>query len=313
MKVRGSFWPPYLIRDEMANLIFKKEAEVYLVHNSLKYRIDISEISFSQSFQEKSYAVKTLHNQSGFEGSNINRANPAEFSFNTPLLEELRHKVVVDRLLDYATFDLYISNKQDVFKLEKCVIQDGTFEINKSRPLRLTVTGEASKLSKFSDAVNVVAIPGTLQTGSAYDTTTYIVPKIDTLSMGGVDISDGVRSLGIEVQNDIEWNNYTTIQGSVAATNASTSMFPSSFSVGTRVVAGAVTKYLKGNSPDLLTWNTNTPLVIKAGTTGSFKGLTFDFNCSFTNRLQDGETYLEEYSWRMTERPTALSSVITYT
>ena len=312
MKVRGSFWPPYLIRDEMANLIFKKEAEVYLVHGTLKYRIDISEISFSQSFQEKSYAVKTLHNQSGFEGSSINMANPAEFSFNTPLLEELRHKVVVDRLLDYATFDLYISNKQDVFKLEKCVIQDGTFEINKSRPLRLTVTGEASKLSKFSDAVNVVAIPGTLQTGSAYDTTTYIVPKIDTLSMGGVDISDGVRSLGIEVQNDIEWNNYTTIQGSVAATNASTSMFPSNFTVGTRVVAGAITRYIK-DSPDLLTWDTNAALVLKAGTAGSFKGVSFDFNCSFTNRLQDSEVYLEEYSWRMIERPTALSSVITYT
>ena len=292
----------------MANLIFKKEAEVYLVHDSKKYRIDISEISFSQSFQEKSYAVKTLHNQSGFEGSSINMANAAEFSFNTPLLEEARHRVVVDRLLDCTTFDLYISNKQDVFKLDKCVIQAGTFEINRSRPLRLTIAGEASKLSKFSSA-----IPGTLQTGSAYDTTTYIVPKINTLTIGGVDISDGVGSLGIEVQNDIAWNNYTTIQGSVAATNAATSMFPSSFTVGTRIVAGAITKYFKSTSPDLQSWSTSTPLVLTAGTTGAFKGLTFDFNCSFTNRLQEGQTYLEEYSWRMIERPTALSSVITYT
>ena len=303
----------------MANYIFQKEAQVYLVHSGLKYRIDISAIEFSQSFQEKSYEVKTLHNQSGFEGSSINMANPAQFSFNTPLLEELRHKVVFDRLLDYTTFDLYISNKQDVFKLEKCVIQDGTFEINRSRPLRLGISGEASKLSRFTGT-----IPGTLyDVGTS--TTTYIIPKLNTLTLGGIDISDQVTSLSVEIQNDISWNNYSTVQGAVSATNASTSMFPSNFTVGTRVVAGAITKYLWSNTDqllnqvfidaiaNLLTWKTSAPLVLKAGTSGTFKGVTFDFNCSFTNRLQNADVYLEEYSWRMTERPTALSSVITYT
>jgi len=303
----------------MANYIFQKEAQVYLVHSGLKYRIDISAIEFSQSFQEKSYEVKTLHNQSGFEGSSINMANPAQFSFNTPLLEELRHKVVFDRLLDYTTFDLYISNGQDVFKLEKCVIQDGTFEINRSRPLRLGISGEASKLSRFSGT-----IPGTLyDVGTS--TTTYIIPKLNTLTLGGIDISDRVTSLSVEIQNDISWNNYSTVQGAVSATNASTSMFPSNFTVGTRVVAGAITKYLPGSTgqllsqvfidaiANLLTWNTSTPLVLKVGTSGTFKGITFDFNCSFTNRLQNADVYLEEYSWRMTERPTTLSSVITYT
>ena len=224
-----------------------------------------------------------------------------------------------DRLLDYTTFDLYISNGQDVFKLEKCVIQDGTFEINRLRPLRLGISGEASKLSKFSGT-----IPGTLQT-SGTSTTTYIIPKLNTLTLGGIDISDQVTSLSVEIQNDISWNNYSTVQGAVSATNASTSMFPSNFTVGTRVVAGAITKYLQGSTgqllnqvfidaiANLLTWNTSTPLVLKAGTSGTFKGITFDFNCSFTNRLQNADVYLEEYSWRMTERPTTLSSVITYT
>ena len=283
----------------MANYIFKKEAQVFLVYDSTKYRIDISEISFSQSFQEKSYEVKTLHNQVGFEGSNINRANPAEFSFNTPLLEEARHKVVFDRLLDCTTFDLYISSGQDVFKLEKCVIQDGTFEINKSRPLRLSISGEASKLSKFSES-----IPGTLQEGDEYDTTTYIIPQVNTLTIGGTDISSDVVALSVEVQNDISWNNYNTIQGAVTATNAATSMFPNNFTVGTRVVAGSITKYLKG-STDLLTWNTNTALRLKAWNTSN-KGVDFNItNCSFTNRFQDSEVFLEEYSWRMTQRPTA--------
>lgn len=294
----------------MANYIFKKEAQLYLVYDSTKYRIDISEISFSQSFQEKSYEVKTLHNQIGFEGSNINRANPAEFSFNTPLLEEARHKVVFDRLLDCTTFDLYISSGQDVFKLEKCVIQDGTFEINKSRPLRLSISGEASKLSKFSES-----IPGTLRAGDEYDITTYIIPQVNTLTIGGTDISSDVVALSVEVQNDISWNKYNTIQGAVTATNAATSMFPNNFTVGTRVVAGSITKYLKG-STDLLTWNTNTALRLKAWNTSN-KGVDFNItNCSFTNRFQDSEVFLEEYSWRMTQRPTALEladSVITYT
>ncbi len=290
----------------MANYIFKKEAELYLVHSGTKYKIDTNEISFSQSFQEKSYEVKTLHNQIGFEGSNINRANPAEFSFNTPLLEEARHEVVFDRLLDCTTFDLYISSGQDVFKLEKCVIQDGTFEINKSRPLRLGISGEASKLSKFSQA-----IPGALPSPAYPATTTYIVPQVNTLTIGGIDISSDVTALNVEVQNDISWNNYNTIQGAVTATNAATSMFPNNFTVGTRVLAGSITKYLKG-STNLLTWNTNTALRLKAWNT-SDKGLDFNItNCSFTNRFQDSEVFLEEYSWRMTQRPTALSSVITY-
>ena len=296
----------------MANYIFQKEAQVRLVCEDVggtlrNYRIDISEIEFSQSFQQKSYSVKTIHNQSSFEGSSINRANAAEFSFSTPLLEEARHKVVFDRLLDCKSFDLYISSGQDVFKLDKCIIQDGTFEINKSRPLRLSISGEASKLSKFSGS-----IPGTVDTGLGYGTTTYIIPKINTLTLGGTDVSGQVAGVTVEIQNDISWNNYNTLQGSVAATNAATSMFPSTFTIGTRVVAGAITRYIK-DSPDLLTWDTNTALVLKAGTVGSFKGVSFDFNCSFTNRLQGSEIYAEEYSWRMTERPTALSSVITYT
>jgi hypothetical protein len=291
----------------MANYAFKKEVAVYLVYGTLKYRIDINDISFGQSFKENSFPVKTLHNQSGFEASSINQANPADFSFNTPLLKEERHKVVFDRLLDYATFDLYITSGQDVFKLDKCVIQDGTFEINKSKPLRLSISGEASKLSKISGVV-----PGTLQTDGT-TTTTYIVPKIVTLTLGGTDISDSVTALTLEVQNDANWDKYNTIQGAVTATNAATSMFPSTFTIGTRVVAGSITKYLD-DSTDLLTWNTGTAMRLKVGTAGTFYGLDFNSTaCSFTNRFQDGDVFLEEYSYRMTQRPTTLTSVLTYT
>ena len=124
----------------MASFSFKKEVDVRVVHGGTQYKIDVNEIEFGQTFQEKSFEVKTLHNQGSFEGSVINQANPAEFSLNTPLLRENTNRVIFDRLLDSATFDIYISTQSnDVWKLDTCVIQDGTFEINKSRPLRLAI------------------------------------------------------------------------------------------------------------------------------------------------------------------------------
>jgi len=375
----------------MPSFSFKKEVKLFLVHDSKKYRIDVNEINFGQTFQETSYPVKTLHNQSSFEGSVINRANPAEFSFNTPLLQEERHKVVFDRLLDCATFDLYISTESDdVWKLEKCVIQDGTFEINKSRPLRLSISGEASKLSKHSGA-----IPGTLQTAGT-STTTYIVPDLPTLTLGSDDVSKSIVGITVSLQNDIEWNNYNTVQGATTATNAATSQYPTNFTVGTKVLSGTISKYLDDESTSVLTWNSNTSLrlrvgkdvgkgiasvtvtsggtgyssaptvsftggggtggagttvlsggavqsvtiteagfgytsnptvvfnggsylVIAAGTaaltaTSEIVGIDFNItNCSFTNRMSTPNVFQEEYNWRMTQNPTALSSVITYT
>ncbi len=375
----------------MPSFSFKKEVILFLVHDSKKYRIDVNQIEFGQTFQETSYPVKTLHNQSSFEGSVINRANPAEFSFNTPLLQEERHKVVFDRLLDCATFDLYISTESDdVWKLEKCVIQDGTFEINKSRPLRLSISGEASKLSKHSGA-----IPGTLQTAGT-STTTYIVPDLPTLTLGSDDVSKSIVGMTVSLQNDINWNNYNTVQGATTATNAATSQYPTNFTVGTKVLSGTISKYLDDESTSVLTWNSNTSLrlrvgkdvgkgiasvtvtsggtgyssaptvsftggggtggagttvlsggavqsvtiteagfgytsnptvvfnggsylVIAAGTaaltaTSEIVGIDFNItNCSFTNRMSAQDVFREEYNWRMTQNPTALSSVITYT
>ena len=184
----------------MPSFSFKREVDVRIVDSGgTRHKIDTSQIDFGQTFQERSFEVKTLHNQGSFEGSVINRANPAEFSLNTPLLKENTNKVIFDRLLDSATFDIYISTQSDdVWKLETCVIQDGTFEINKSRPLRLAISGEASKLSKFSGT-----IPGS---DPSPTTTTYIIPTITTLTLGSDDVSDSIIGLSVELQNSINWN-----------------------------------------------------------------------------------------------------------
>ena len=289
----------------MPNITFKKEkAEVRVVYLGTRYKIDVSEIDFSQSFQETSFEVKTIHNQSSFEGSVINQANPAEFSLSTPLLKEATNRVMFDRLIDSATFDLYISTKYDVWKLKDCVIQDGTFEINRRRPLRLAISGEASKLSKWTEN-----IPGS---DPAATTTTYILPVISTLTFGSDDVSGSIVSLSAELQNDINWNDYKTLQGANAAVNAATSMYPSSYHTGTKVLAGSIAKYLDETSTSVLTWNSSTNLRLVAG--NGTQGLDFNIpSCSFTNRMSTADTFREEYNWRMTPNQTALSSVITYT
>ena len=292
----------------MANFTYKKEeVKVYVVYNSLKYRIDISEINFNQTFKENSYSVKTLHDQNYFEDSVINQATAAKFSFNTPILQEATNRVVFDRLLDVATFDLYISGKHDAWKLEKCGITSGSFVIEGSKPLRLSVEGEASKLSRFTGTK-----PGTLQ-NTGITTSTYLLSKFTTLSIGTATVSP--LKVSIELQNEVRWNRYTTVNGAITATNASNSMYPSSFTLMKKILGGSIELYLADDSSSMLTWNSDTSIRIKVGTTtGTFYGLDFNLaNCSFTNRMKSGNVFTEEYNWRMIQNPTALSDVVTYT
>ena len=89
-------------------------------------------------------------------------------------------------------------------------------------------------------------------------------------------------------------------------------MYPSNFTSGTKILGGSIQKYLEDTSTSVLTWNTDTSLRLVAGD-GTY-GLDFNIsNCSFTNRMSAADIFREEYNWRMTQRPTALSSVITYT
>ena len=79
---------------------FLRESKLYIVYGGNKYRIHTSTaISFSQTFAQDSYSVKTLHNQSKmFEGATITKANPANFNFDVPLTIEKDESPVVDLL-----------------------------------------------------------------------------------------------------------------------------------------------------------------------------------------------------------------------
>jgi len=297
----------------MTGFNFLKQAQLYLVWSNKQYNIDIQEVSFSQTFTENSYSVKSLHTQNMFEASVINTANAANFSFTVPVLKEDDLSVIVDRLLDYDTFDLYISTQQDVFKLEYCVFTNGSFVIEKYQPLSLQVSGEASKLSKVG-AASSYTIPGTVQSRSG--SRTFNLINFTEVTLASSDISTEISTIGVEVQNDVQWTPYTTVQGALNATNAATSMFPTAFVVQKRTLAGSIERYITdSNGGSLQSWSIGSPLRIKVGQKVGSTLYGFDINmssCAVTNRATVASVFTQSYDWRMNYNPSSLSDVITY-
>jgi len=288
----------------MASYSFLKDAKVYLVYGTDQILLDISNVSFSQTFTETSYPVKTLHNQSMFEGSVINKANPANFDLTIPALLENDLRVLFDRLLDYSSFDLYIVTQQDIFRLETSVITNGTFLIDRLRPLILTVSGESSKLS------TVVALPYT--TIGRSSTRTYNTSGL-TILLDSVQLDTDVATVSVEVQNDVSWNPWLSVHSGVLEGIS----YPSTYTISKRILSGNINRHLNSdNSSSLNTSSSSSTLNIKVGQSilGTFYGFEFDIaSCSYTNRLQTGGIFKQSYDWRMTQNPTSLSDVITYT
>jgi|TARA_R110000823_G_scaffold225405_4_gene353203 hypothetical protein len=289
----------------MANYSFLKQAKVYIVYGTTKKQLDVNSISFSQTFTEETRSVKTLHNQNNmFEGSVINTANPANFEITTNLLIEDNSKIVFDRLTDTNSFHLYISTESDVFKLENCVITNGTINIDRLRPLSLSISGEASKLIPGS------SVPSGMTLRTASSSRTYNLNKDLFISLSSTNISDHLISVSIELQNDIQWIPYKTVN------TAAGTRYPTQYTVNGKVLAGNITRYLNDDTESASqSYGTNQSLRIKAGTNigGLFKGIDFNStNCSLTQRIQTGTVFTKSSDWRMVQNPASVSGVLTY-
>lgn len=299
----------------MATYNLKKQAEIYLVYGGSRYRLDVTEdISFSQTFTDTTYPQKTLHEQHKMhEASNIKKANPANFSFTIPALTENDLDVVFNLLVDYKsgentlnTFDLYIKLPNDVYKLEKCVITNGTFIIEKLENLKLGIQGEASKLTRGA----TLPTSGIVNRSSSrtHQRVDYLSVSVDSTSL-----TEGIYSVSVELQNDIEWTPYETVNDALSVTNAATSMYPSSFTLTKRILSGSVGQYVLSNfNSDTQQWKTGVPIVIKAGESAT-QGFQFNLtNCSFTNRNNVAEVFTQSYDWKMNDNPTDLGSKIKF-
>ena len=280
---------------------FKKDTKLYLVSNDIKYNIDISEINFSQDIKDIRNEIKTVQSQNMFAPTIVDMASPANFAITFPALRESDFEVVFDRALDIGTFDLYIVNKKRIFKIDYCVITNATFIIEKMRPLSMSVTGEARKITQ------VTTIPGTDRTRSS--TMTYNTVSYLNVLLNGIAAFERLNSVSIELQNNIKWIPYKTLDevclppGELA--------YPTNFTVEKRILAGTITDY----SIEGIAWDSDATLFIEAGQNvgGTIYGFEFDLqNVTFTSRINTGDIYSQSYDWRLTQNPASLSEIITY-
>ena len=295
----------------MANYNFKKEADVFIIFNNILYALDVTEeLSFSQTFTDSTYAQKTLHEQHKMhDASNIKKANPANFKFTIPALTEDDLDIVFNLLVDYKsgtntlnTFDLYIRLSHDIYKLENCVITNGTFIIEKLENLKLAISGQASKLTRGANIyVNTYDIRSPTRTHQSI--------KHLSVSIGSTNLSaqEGLYSVSAELQNDIEWIPYETVNDALSVTNAATSMYPSNFTLKKRILSGSIGQYVNSDTNNLTQeWQTGVPIVIKAGESAT-QGFQFNLlNCSFTNRNNVADVFTQAYDWKMNDNPVDL-------
>ena len=211
---------------------FLKESKLYIVYGGSNYRIYTSSaISFSQTFASDSYSVKTLHDQSKmFDGSTITKANPANFEFDVPLTKEKDESIIIDLLSDVTdgqlkSFDVYLQSNQSTFKLENAIITGGAIDFRRNNPLTIRLQGEGTKFSKVGN--ESYTIPGSTESESATRTPLMVYPvvTVDSLDM------NNITSATVNIQNNIDWTPFETLQSSLSVTDASNVMRASNYTV----------------------------------------------------------------------------------
>lgn len=295
-----------------------RESSVHIVHNGSRYLIKTTpQVSFSQTFAEDAYEVKTLHDQTKmFQGTSVTKANPANFSFAVHLTQEKDESIVKSLLTDYDTsngeqllksFDLYIVTGESTLKLEGCVITQGEFNLAKGSPLILTVSGQAKQLSRVGDAS--YSLPGSLVSASSTRTPTLSLLDVE------VDSTDvpNLATATLQVQNNINWTPFETLQNSLSVTSASNAMYPTTYTLGDRVVSGNITQYLtSNNSSTFQSFDTSANVAVKTIVNGSTFLNANLTGCMFTKRSNVAEAFTQTFDFRLVNSPANLGTIITY-
>ena len=261
---------------------------------------------------------KTLHSASSLiEGSTINEANPVSIEMQLLMVDEnsaYQHKPL-ELLLTNAgdtlqTFDLYIDpstasdSPRKMYKIETCVFIAGAFEISREGTMSISLSAEASEVSRENH--------DTFSIGSFDTSPTYVANPTVNITVDGT-VLENVTSVALEVQNKVEWTKNNVLQDSLSATNAAGSTFPTSFTMQGREVAGNITTYIGTQVSDLQTWKENIAIRIQAGLTSSNYQLDAQLTpCSFTNRVDTTEIFTQGYDFRMMGSPTNLDDLFTY-
>ena len=302
---------------------FFRNIDTYMAYGGNYYKLHVSNISFNQTFKQKGIKQKTLHSLSSLiESSEINEANPAQFELDLYMVDgessssRYQHKLLEILLTNtndtLNTFDLYIDpststdSPRKMYKLSLCVLEGGSFNISRSEIMSISLSGSASKLERINHS--------TFSIGSftTTDNTTFSVPKTVNITVDGT-LLDQVTGVNLEIQNDISWTKNKTLQQSLVTTNASNSIYPTSFSLKGRDVAGNITTYVGSSASDVQTWKENIVIRIQAGLASDNYQLDANLTpCSFTNRVDPTEVFTQGYDFRMIGSPTNLNTLFTY-
>ena len=296
---------------------FLRESKLYIVYGGTRYRIYTSSaVSFNQTFAEDSYSVKTLHDQSKmFEGVSITKAQPASFNFDVPLTVEKDESIVIDLLGDVTdgqlkSFDIYVQTNSSTFKLENAIISSANFDFGYENQFTAQLEGQGTKLSRVGD--ESYSIPGSAQSESSTRTPVQVYPVItaDSLDM------NNIISATLQLQNNINWTPFTNLHNSLSVTSSSNAMFPSDYTLGTRIISGEIRQYqTDNNNTQFDDFSTNTNLTIKAIKVGEASNATPFFQIQlnpikYTARLDPAEVYTQSYDYRSLDN-TALDTSIT--
>lgn len=290
---------------------FKRNSKVYIVKGGLRWKIEIyPDLNFSQTFDEQAIKVKTLHDPlSMFDEASITKFNVANFNFTVLLVKETDFTIIGNWLTGSGdaldTYDIYVDTGGDIFKLETAVLNRGTFQIQKDQLVTVALSGEASKLTRFSGS-----IPGTLQARDS--TPTPIIIKQVLVELDSLELPH-ISGITFELSNDVSWVPYENLHKSLYVTSASDSQSPEAFVVAGKVLSGTIQQYLtETTNTRLQTWSTNSTLRIRVGD-GSAYYLDLNIpSALFTNRLNVEDIFVQTYDFRMTHSPESVATILNY-
>jgi hypothetical protein len=186
------------------------------------------------------------------------------------------------------------------YRIEKAVIETNTYNITKESILTVSISGSASKISRFTGT-----IPGTLVNIGAKN---YAVVRGLRVSINSIELAS-VASLNVEVTNEVSWTPNSTIQESLAGNI----IYPSSYVVSGRRVSGSITQFLTSENVATLTDTTTTnPIVIDvlSSTGQATPFLRFNLPSSvFTRRLNLDEVFTRVYDFRLNSNLTIVKPI----
>ena len=306
-------------------LNFARDTDVYIQYSGNNYKLHVSGVEYDQAFQQDSYSLKTLDKPYNLvESAVVRKANPANFSITFPMVDEssIYQHILLQLLLKNTdstldTFSMYVdpstSEMSDTFRkmylLSTCVITGASFTIANNAIMQVQITGQAGQLSRVNySAFNI----GSYTTTENLD---FAVSKKINITVDGT-LLENVFGVALEVQNEIEWTQNATLQNSLDITGHTQTVYPASFVLKNRTIAGSISQYVGGalhSYTNIQSWKEGIAIRIQAGLASNNYQLDAQLTpCSFTNRLKPTEIYSQAYDYRMMGHPSNLNNLFTY-